>query len=56
MGKMRIYEVMICDGSKILVSLPIRTRFPLKEINKRLRLSIRKGDSIEGMESKDDLI
>jgi len=56
MAKMRIYNVMICYGSKILVILPIRTRLSLKEMRKRLKLGIRRGEIVEGFESKDDLI
>lgn len=52
--KLRLYEAFICDGSKILVRLPLRTRLPLKELKKRLRFDVHRGNIIEGLETKDD--
>ena len=54
-SKMRVYEAFICDGSKILVRLPIRTRLSFKELKKRIRISFIRGKIIEGFETRDDL-
>ena len=53
--KMKLYEILVCNKSKILGTLIIRTRATKKEVEKCMRLSVcLKNKDIEGFETKDD--
>ena len=55
-NKMKLYEALVCDGSKILTTTSIRTRLTKKEIEKRIRFNINLiNEDIEGFGNRDDL-
>ncbi len=56
MKKMKLYEALVCDDSKILSSHMIRTRLEKKDVEKRIKFRINLiNKDIGGFCERDDL-
>ncbi len=54
--KMKLYEALVCDGSKILSNHVIRTRLEKKDVEKKINLRINLvNKNIDGFCERDDL-